>query len=238
MMMAKRDRPPKPVIGYVRVSTQKQGKSGLGLEAQQEALARFAKAEVFDIVETYVETESAKGDTLARRPQLEAAMKHARRIKDHDYRYAPVIVAKLDRLSRDVHFISGLMAHKVPFLCADLGDSVDPFMLHVYAAFAERERRMISERTKAALSAAKRRGTNKRGEPLRLGGWTRGSEEAKATALAFAEKMRPVFIKLAEEGHRSASAVAAALNARKIPSATGGTWSATTVIRVSTRLGL
>jgi DNA invertase Pin-like site-specific DNA recombinase len=229
-MMAKRDRPAKPVIAYIRVSTEKQGKSGLGLEAQQETLAQFAKREVFDIVQTYVETESVKGDTLARRPELAAAMKHARKIKDDDYRYAPIIVAKLDRLSRDVHFVSGVMSERVPFICADLGADTDPFMLHIYAAFAEKERRMISERTKAGLAAAKRRG-------VQLGGWTPGSDKAKAEAAAFAEKMRPIFAKLTNEG-RSASAVAAALNARKIPSATGGTWSATTVIRVANRLGL
>jgi DNA invertase Pin-like site-specific DNA recombinase len=231
MMMAKRDRPPKPVIAYIRVSTRKQGKSGLGLEAQQEALANFAKAERFEIVKTYVETESAKGDTLARRPELAAALKHARRIKDEDYRYAPVCVAKLDRLSRDVHFVSGLMAERVPFLVAELGTDTDPFLLHVYAAFAEKERRLISERTKAALASAKRRGTNRRGDPLKLGGWTAGSEKAKADALAFAEKVRPVFVELSDKGFRRASHVAAELNRRKVPSFTGGTWSATTVNR-------
>jgi DNA invertase Pin-like site-specific DNA recombinase len=181
-MMAKRDRPAKPVIAYIRVSTERQGKSGLGLEAQQESLAQFAKREVFEIVQTYVEAKSAKGDTLAQRPQLAAAMKHARKIKDEDYRHAPIVIAKLDRLSRDVHFVSGLMSERVPFICADLGADTGPFMLHIYAAFAEKERRLISERTKAGLAAAKRRG-------VQLGGWTPGSDKAKEQIVELPESL-------------------------------------------------
>jgi DNA invertase Pin-like site-specific DNA recombinase len=107
--MARDEREPKPCIEYVRVSTQKQGRSGLGLEAQREAISRFCAAERFTVVESFVEIETAKGDALARRPKLKAALKAARKIKDVDYKCAPIIVAKLDRLSRDVHFISGLM---------------------------------------------------------------------------------------------------------------------------------
>ena len=103
-------------VAYYRVSTDKQGRSGLGLDAQRTALDDFARREKFDIVESFTEVETAKGDTLARRPQLAAALKAAKRIKDDDYGRAPIVVAKLDRLSRDVHFISGLMAEKVPFL--------------------------------------------------------------------------------------------------------------------------
>jgi DNA invertase Pin-like site-specific DNA recombinase len=106
----------KTAIAYVRVSTAQQGKSGLGLEAQQAALARFAEAEGYDLIQTFEEVETGKGsDALERRPQLSAALKAARAHK------APIIVAKLDRLSRDVHFISGLMAHRTPFIVAELG---------------------------------------------------------------------------------------------------------------------
>jgi DNA invertase Pin-like site-specific DNA recombinase len=91
-------------------------------------------------------------DNLAERPQLCAALAASKAAG------APVLVSKLDRLSRDVHFISGLMAHRVPFLVADLGADVDPFMLHLFAALAEKERAMISQRTKAALAALKARG--------------------------------------------------------------------------------
>src|SRR6266478_8352715 len=143
----------RPVITYVRVSTQTQGRSGLGIEAQREALARFAASEGFELGRVYVEVETGKGaDALDRRPQLAAALAEARRQR------CAVAVAKLDRLSRDVHFISGLMAHRVPFLVAELGPDVDPFILHLYAALSEKERAMISERTRRALAAAKARG--------------------------------------------------------------------------------
>src|SRR5262245_52461547 len=108
MVGGKDRREPKACIAYIRVSTKQQGKSGLGLEAQQEAIAQFCKRERFDIAKddkgrqlVFVEVESAKGDTLAQRPELRAALKAAKRIKDDDYRVAPIIVAKLDRLSRD-----------------------------------------------------------------------------------------------------------------------------------------
>src|SRR5882757_6041775 len=136
----------KPIIGYIRVSTARQGKSGLGLEAQQASLIKFADAEGVEIVAKFVEVETGKGsDAMARRPQLAAALAEARR------RRCPIVVAKLDRLSRDVHFISGLMAHKVPFVVTELGTDADPFMLHLYAALAEKERAMISQRTRDAL---------------------------------------------------------------------------------------
>jgi DNA invertase Pin-like site-specific DNA recombinase len=143
----------KALIGYVRVSTSQQGRSGLGLEAQKQALGRFAEAEGFTLARVFVEIETGKGsDALERRPQLAAALSEARRQR------CSVAVAKADRLSRDVHFISGLMAHRVPFVVAELGPDVDPFILHLFAALAEKERAMISHRTKVALAAAKERG--------------------------------------------------------------------------------
>ena len=118
--------------------------------AQQDALARFATANGLRITGTFTEVETGKGaDALGQRPQLAAALKEARRQK------CAVAVAKLDRLSRDVHFISGLMAHKVPFIVAELGMGVDPFMLHIYAALAEKERALISERTMLSVLASK-----------------------------------------------------------------------------------
>src|SRR4051812_20754636 len=119
----------RPIISYLRVSTSSQGRSGLGLEAQREANARFAEAHGFTVAAEHVEVETGKGaDALERRPILAAALADARKRK------SPVLVSKLDRLSRDVHFISGLMAQRVPFIVAELGPEVDPFMLHVYAA--------------------------------------------------------------------------------------------------------
>jgi DNA invertase Pin-like site-specific DNA recombinase len=120
---------PRSAVSYIRVSTKRQGRSGLGLEAQREALQRFADREGFEVAQEFIEVETGKGaDALDRRPQLAAALRRARRLR------CPVVVAKLDRLSRDVHFISGLMVKRVPFIVAELGRDVDPFMLHVYAA--------------------------------------------------------------------------------------------------------
>jgi DNA invertase Pin-like site-specific DNA recombinase len=144
----------KQAVAYTRVSTAEQGRSGLGLEAQKIAIEAFAAREGITISGWFSECQSGKrvSDTLADRPQLSAALRASQELS------GPVLVSKLDRLSRDVHFISGLMAHKVPFLVAELGADVDPFMLHLFAALAEKERAMISQRTKAALAALKARG--------------------------------------------------------------------------------
>src|SRR5258705_11517728 len=177
------------IIAYYRVSTAGQGRSGLGLEAQRRATQAFAKAEGLEIVAEYTEVETGKGsDALDRRPLLKAALKHARRSK------ASVCVAKLDRLSRDVAFIAGLMAQKVPFIVCALGRNVDPFTLHIYAALAEQERRMISQRTSAGLQAAKARGV-KLGNPA----------QAKAMADAAAardEALRPVLLPMVGQSSR------------------------------------
>jgi DNA invertase Pin-like site-specific DNA recombinase len=128
-------------VAYLRVSTQQQQRSGLGIEAQRATIARFAEAEGLMIIREFVETETGKGsDALDRRPQLAAALAAAKTAK------CSVVVAKLDRLSRDVAFVSGLMAQRVPFIVAELGRDADPFMLHLFAALAEKERRLISER--------------------------------------------------------------------------------------------
>jgi DNA invertase Pin-like site-specific DNA recombinase len=213
----------KTAIAYTRVSTAQQGKFGLGLEAQQAALARFAEAEGFELVQMFQEVETGKGaDALNRRPQLAAALKAAKKIK------SPIIVAKLDRLSRDVHFISGLMTHKTPFIVAELGADADPFMLHLYAALAEKERAMISRRTKDALAAKKAQGVT-------LGGLRAYGIQARDDAMDRAEQLRPVFAELAG---LSARKIAATLNERKIATPGGGVWHAATVIRVQKRLGL
>ncbi len=123
--------------------------AGCRWQAQQEALRRFAEAEDYVFAETFTEVESGKNDN---RQELARALERAG--KDR----APIIVAKLDRLSRDVHYISGLMKHRVPFIVTELGADTDPFLLHLYAALAEKERKLISERTKAAMKAAKARG--------------------------------------------------------------------------------
>ena len=211
----------RPAVCYIRVSTQKQARSGLGLEAQQSALAAFAQTEGFAIVGEFTETETGKGsDALDRRPQLAAALALARKHR------APILVAKLDRLSRDVHFISGLMAQKVPFIVAELGADTDPFVLHLFAALAEKERRLISQRTKAALAAKKAQGAT-------LGGLRQHGIEARDEAMRRAEALRGV---LEELKALSANAIARELNARAIATPSGAPWSAVTVIRVQRRL--
>src|SRR5579862_7114620 len=140
-------------VAYTRVSTQEQGRSGLGLEAQRSAIQAFAAREGIVVDSWYTEVETGKGsDALDRRPQLAEALQTARQRK------LPVLVSKLDRLSRDVHFISGLMAQRVEFIVTELGRQADPFVLHMFAALAEKERSLISQRTKAGLAAAKAKG--------------------------------------------------------------------------------
>ena len=212
----------KPAISYCRVSTEGQGKSGLGLEAQQFAIEQFAAAQGYIVGEMFVEIQSGKGaNALERRPQLKAAMKAARKAR------ATILVAKLDRLSRDVHFISGLMVHKVRFAAADLPPDADPFMLHIYAAVSEQERARISQRTKDALRAARKRGV-KLGNPAL-------AKANKAAARARARDLRPI---LRELEHLSARAAARTLNSRQVVTPTGAPWSSKTVGRVRERLGM
>jgi len=212
----------KAVVSYIRVSTARQGRSGLGLEAQREAIAQFCKRENFAVGEEYVEVESGKGaDALERRPKLAAAIKAARKAK------GPVIVAKLDRLSRDVNFVSSLMVHKVPFITVELGADTDPFLLHLFAALAERERRIIGERTRLALAAAKARG-------VKLGGTNAQSIENQKAALARAEALRPLLDELAALG--SDRAIATELNKRGVETPAGGRWHGLTVARMRARL--
>ena len=204
----------KPVIAYIRVSTAKQGKSGLGLEAQHAALARFAAAEGFEIAAEHVEIETGKGsDALDRRPQLAAALAKARKCS--------IRVAKLDRLSRDVHFISGLMAHKVPFIVAELGSDADPFMLHLYAALAEKERALISQRTREALKAAKARGVVL-GNPKLDAVRDRAVASVKADADRFARNVAPIIREIQSSGVASHRGIARSLNSRGIATARGG----------------
>jgi DNA invertase Pin-like site-specific DNA recombinase len=173
----------KTAVAYTRVSTAEQGRSGLGLEAQRTAIEAFAEREGIAISAWFSEVQSGKriSDTLAERPQLSAALKASQAAG------APVLVSKLDRLSRDVHFISGLMVHKVPFIVAELGVDIDPFLLHLWAALAEKERNLISQRTKAALAALKARGVQlgRPRDPLSrrsLRGTKRGPKRSNPTA--------------------------------------------------------
>lgn len=210
---------------YGRVSTGRQGRSGLGLSAQKTAVRAFAAQNGLTLAGEYIEVETGKGhDAIARRPQLAAALGHAKKLK------APVIVSKLCRLGRDVHFISGLMSNRVPFIVAELGPDVDPFMLHIYAAVAQKERSLIADRTRDALREAKRRG-------VRLG--AAGKERArenKAAAEAQSMALAPIIAELRADGFSSVRDLCNALNERGIATARGATWHPTSVARLLKRL--
>lgn len=212
----------RPLIAYYRVSTDKQGRSGLGLDAQRNAVARYLDQAAGELVAEYTEVESGKSHT--NRPQLDAALQECRR------RRAVLIIATLDRLARNVHFISGLMETNVPFVAADM-PSASPFELHIRAAMAEEERRRISQRTKAALSAAKAKGV-KLGNP-QIEKINRCQRKA---ANAFASSMASTIAELQEAGYSSIESLRDELNRRGIPTARGGRWHKATVHRLLKRI--
>ncbi|MCK1407850.1 recombinase family protein [Bradyrhizobium sp. 76] len=211
-----------PVVAYYRVSREKQGRSGLGLDGQRRLISSFATNEAMEIAGEFTEVETGKGaDALERRPQLAAALRKAKKLK------CPVVVAKLDRLSRDVAFIAGLMAKRVPFIVTELGKDVDPFMLHIYAAVAQKERSVIAERTRVALAEAKHRGK-------KLGN-QRQADVNKAAAATRDARLQPVLKEIWELPLRE---IAQELTDRGIASPRGGVWNAMTVMRAMRRLGI
>lgn len=211
----------KPAIAYSRVSTSEQGKSGLGLEAQAAAVRMFAAAEGFEIAE-FIREVAGGGLGVEDRPGLRSALAKAKKLK------CPVIVSKLDRLSRDVAFISGLMARGVPFIVAELGADTDPFILHLYAALSEKERKLIGSRTKAALAQLKAKGVKLGNRTNLRAAGRRGRATNRANAAAFAAKLRPTIKPLRDEG-LAYGAIADELNRREVRTARGGAWYATTV---------
>jgi DNA invertase Pin-like site-specific DNA recombinase len=217
-------------ITYLRVSTQQQQRSGLGIEAQRAAIARFAEAEDIRIIAEFVEAETGKGaDALDRRPQFATALAAAKSAK------CAVLVSKLDRLSRDVAFVSGLMAQRVPFIVAELGRDADPFMLHLYAALAEKERRLISERTKAAL-AAKRASGAKLGNPSNIAAAGLCGRQIQVVAAdQFAAGLLPVVDAIRRTGATTLEAITRALNERGVRSARGARWHVSSVANLLSR---
>lgn len=225
------------LIAYLRVSTAKQGQSGLGLEGQRAAVEAFARQNGSRVAGWYTEVESGK---RADRPELARAVAHAKRSK------ATLCVAKLDRLSRNVEFLAGVMNSGCEFAAADM-PAANRFMLHVMAAVAEHEAKAISERTKAALAAAKARGA-KLGS-ARPGHWD-GREDARlagarAGAVAGAKARKeaadeaytdlvPFVEKLRTEG-LSLRAIAKRLNEQGHTTRRGKPWNAVQVARVLER---
>jgi DNA invertase Pin-like site-specific DNA recombinase len=211
----------KPAIALVRVSTSEQGKSGLGLAAQEAAIRSFAAAEGFELF-----SEVASGSQgIDDRAGLRAALAKAKKLK------CPVIVAKLDRLSRDVAFISGLMARGVPFIVAELGADVDPFVLHLYAALGEKERKLIGSRTKAALAALKAQGVVLGNQTNLHEAQAKGQATNAARAAAFKAKVLPIIAELKAK-NMTLDQIADTLKERKQPTFNGGEWHKSTVSRL------
>lgn len=209
------------IISYIRVSTQKQGQSGLGLEAQRLAVQSYLQSSGAVLVAEFVEIESGRKTDKAR-PQLKAALDACKKER------AVLVVAKLDRLARNVHFISGLMESKVDFIALDLPEA-NPLTLHVMAAFAEHEAKRISQRTKDALAVAKSRG-------VKLGVAGKHNlkpciEEKQAKAQAFAQSLAGLFEGFKLRGLSQRQTVEE-LNALGIKTARGGKWSLMQVQRL------
>ena len=212
----------KAYVAYYRVSTQRQGRSGLGLEAQQRAVADYLQGR--SLVREFTEVETGKGsNALDKRPVLREALSYAKKHR------ATVVIAKLDRLARNVAFVAQLMESRVPFVCADMPEA-NELTLHIIAAVAQYEARAISERTKAALAAAKARGV-KLGNPCLAIDNTKRQQEAQA----FAENMRGT-ITAYRRGGLSQRAMVDQLNAVGVPAPRGGDWSLVQLQRVIHRL--
>ena len=220
-------------VAYYRVSTDKQGKSGLGLEAQEAAVVAFiaSKGENARLLASFVEIESGKCSD--NRPQLKLAMEQARLTG------ATLLIAKLDRLSRDAHFLLGLQKAGVKFVAVDMPEA-NELVVGLMALIAQAERQMISARTKAALAAAKARGVklgNPRGAAhLRGLGNPAGVAALKRGAMTRAEGLRATIEAIRAEGVVSANGIAGRLNEREIATPRGGRWSARTVSDVLARL--
>lgn len=210
-------------VAYYRVSTAKQGQSGLGLEAQQTAVSSFLNGGAWELVGEFQEVETGKGaNALDKRPQLKAALAAC---KKHG---ATLIIAKLDRLARNVHFVSGLLETGVEFVAADMPQA-NKVMIQMHAVMSEWERDQISARTKAALSAAKARGVQLgKAGPTNL---KPNIEERQQAAKDFAEKLRTVFVGM-KARQLSQRKMVEELNELGIKASRGGQWSLLQVQRV------
>lgn len=213
------------VVSYLRVSTEKQGRSGLGLDAQRAAVAQYVAGRGAKLLQEFEEVETGKGsNALEKRPQLRAAIDLAKRKK------AVLLIAKLDRLARNVHFVSGLMETGVQFRCCDL-PTEDRTMIHFYAVMAEAEGRRISQRISDALQAKKAAG----GVVGNVANLQPFNGARAADAAAFAEKLRPTLQAYRAQG-LTQRAIVDALNQMGSRTARGGTWSLLQLQRVLGRL--
>ena len=211
-------------IAYFRVSTDRLGGSGLGLDAQRAAVDGFFNGNAWECLEAFTEIESGKRSD---RPELVKALAACKKAR------ATLVIAKLDRLSRSAHFITGLMESGVDFVCCDM-PAANKTMLQIWAVMAEWEREQISARTKAALAAAKARGV-KLGSPTPERGSAKGGASTKARADLFAANVAPVIADIKAAGITTLTGIAGALAARGVATARGGAWDARTVANVLQR---
>ena len=216
-------------VSYLRVSTTRQGHSGLGLEAQRAAVANFLNGGRWKLIGEFVEVESGSRDD---RPKLAEALSVCR------LHNATLVIAKLDRLSRDAHFLLGLTKAGVQFIAADMPEA-NEMVVGMMAVVAQAERKMISQRTRAALAAAKTRGV-KLGKPENLRNQMMGCANGRATrtraAINRAGDLLPIIADIRAGGAASLRAIAAELNSRGIPTAREGQWSAIQVKRICGRV--
>jgi DNA invertase Pin-like site-specific DNA recombinase len=221
------------IVAYLRVSTARQGRSGLGLDAQRSAIQAYADTKRATQMKEFVEVESGKNNT---RPKLTEAL-HLAKVTG-----SVLVIAKLDRLSRNAAFLLTLRDSGVKFIAADMPDA-NELTVGIMALVAQQEREAISKRTKEALEAAKRRGVvlgNPNGaDALRRAakGNTAGVQAIKSNADAHAEDLRPVLAGLAEEGITSLGGITKALNQRGIQTPRGRAWYKTSVANLIARLG-
>ena len=212
-------------IAYYRVSTGRQGASGLGLDAQKQAVLRHLNGGRWELLGEFVEVESGKRND---RPKLAEAIRECKRQK------ATLIIAKIDRLARNVAFIANLLDSGVEFVAADF-PTANKMMIQMLSVFAEFEREQISKRTKEALAAAKARGV-KLGTKDQAAMSKAGAAALKQKADAFAEEMRPLIEGFKAQGITSTLSIASELNRRNVASRSGGRWHAGTVGRLLKRL--
>ena len=210
-------------ITYYRVSTIRQGASGLGLDAQRQTVAQYLAEGCKTVLAEFVEIETGKGaNALDRRPELRQAIALCSKLG------ATLLIAKLDRLARNVHFVSGLMESKVKFVACDLPEA-NQLTIHIMAAFAEHEARRISERTRDALAAAKARGVVLGATgPANL---KRNTQERQAVASAFSARLMPLLNGFQGQG-LTQRAIVSQLNDLGIKAPRGGVWSLGQVQRV------
>lgn len=221
------------VVAYYRVSTESQGRSRLGLDAQREAVEGLCRQRAWEMIAEFTEVESGKRND---RPQLTAALKRAK------VTGARLVIAKLDRLSRNVAFLAALQKSGAKFTAADMPEA-DEFTVHILAAVAQRERKLISERTKAALRAAKARGVrlgNPNGaEPFRRAakGTAAAVAAVKRNAASRAQEYAEIIADTQLTGASSLSSIARELNDRGILTARGRRWHASSVRNLLSRTG-